>query len=578
MSLRSTSPTVLSSVGLSESTSSENVEDKATVKAELVSKIKEEGPYLNSDSEVAMLKALLAEKSKEALKRELALRTEILELEKQNKRLKLKRAADAAKMESLEAELARLKRAAVKHRKNDRQSLHSPSQERGSDEAIWVSDTEEEQGGDRGTPDALVGIQATLSASSMSPSIAPEEPVTTGDISASCEGEDKRHKSAFDVRSTPVEAQNASTSPSVDVLDLSISQRRPSRDAWGFSTDESSSRNPATPPNTKDAVKDELIDVVIKTEGGPDQFKRVSLIKSEDGNFDIWNVDGFDLGPTVEVEERFNRGFTRKVIGDAFGGGHVVCYHHWNPKPGQDAKTPFLTFNRSWNNALPVRPGLHGMGFFKMSDCPVKPQPLNFFAGEGENDWRLLGTYNYTRWGEIAPHHISLLPPQVLENWLHGMLTTEWGKSWIDDTNQKLKAARKVRISREGVLEALHDGRLAIPFTILQCVGYPGEWFERCIYYENHPKPKPVKKDTSVKRRGAPARARGAPKKRVKTLERERHFQVKREADDKDDGIDSDASESDRDDPEYIDGPRRIAVLPTRTSPRKLLRAISVEL
>jgi hypothetical protein len=59
-----------------------------------------------------------------------------------------------------------------------------------------------------------------------------------------------------------------------------------------------------------------VIDVVIKIEGEPDQFKHVTLIKSEENDFDIWNVDGFGLGPTIEVDEKYNRVFTREVIRD----------------------------------------------------------------------------------------------------------------------------------------------------------------------------------------------------------------------------------------------------------------------
>jgi hypothetical protein len=71
----------------------------------------------SADSEVAMLKALLARKADEALKSELKLRKELMEAEKQIKRLKFKRAADATKIEGLEAELARTKRQPFKPEK-----------------------------------------------------------------------------------------------------------------------------------------------------------------------------------------------------------------------------------------------------------------------------------------------------------------------------------------------------------------------------------------------------------------------------------------------------------------------------
>lgn len=54
-----------------------------------------------------MLKALLTQKADESLKRELKLRIQLLEVERQNQRLKLKRGADATRIEWLETELAK---------------------------------------------------------------------------------------------------------------------------------------------------------------------------------------------------------------------------------------------------------------------------------------------------------------------------------------------------------------------------------------------------------------------------------------------------------------------------------------
>ncbi|KAJ6618119.1 hypothetical protein B0H10DRAFT_2030696 [Mycena sp. CBHHK59/15] len=328
-------------------------------------------------------------------------------------------------------------------------------------------------------------------------------------------------------------------------------------------------------------AKEEVIDVVIKTEGGPDEFKRVTLIKSEDGSFDIWNVDGFGLGPTIPVDEKYNRGFTRKVISDAFGGGHMECYHNWKkPKPSQETKAPFLTFNRSWNNALPVSPGAHGMGFFGMSSSPTGLKPLNFL-----NNWRLSGTYDFHRWGEIATRHVSLLPPHVLDNWAHGMATTQWGKAAIEDANADLKDPAKVVVAtKDSVLQAIRDGRITIPFTILRCVGYPQDWFERLLYYEKHPKPKKPTAPKTPRKRAGP-KANGSPKKQARTSQKGKRKAVKvesaSEASEEETDVEIYKQEPD-DDEEYVgdhSGSRPIAGLPIRTSPRKMqsLR-MSVEL
>ncbi|KAF7377573.1 hypothetical protein MSAN_00179900 [Mycena sanguinolenta] len=266
-------------------------------------------------------------------------------------------------------------------------------------------------------------------------------------------------------------------------------------------------------------------------------FKRVILIKSEDRNFDIWNVD-------VQVDEKYNRGFTRKVIRDAFGGGPQDCRHHWKPKPGKPGKTPFVTFERARNNALPISPGLDGMAFLDMTKCPIAPEPINVFVGEGINNWRLLGTYDYLHWGNIAAHHIPLLPREVRNiNWAKDKLKA---KDWLEKASEHLKPSNRIEHSSAGIMEALKDGRLEIPFSTLKCVGYPKDWFDKLLYYEKHPKPKKSKKSA------------------MKLGKRER-----------DHGSDSDGENdevSDDGDEEYVDGGRQIAALPTRTSPRKKQR------
>lgn len=60
----------------------------------------------------------------------------------------------------------------------------------------------------------------------------------------------------------------------------------------------------------------DIVEVNVKVEGYDDEFKYVSFVKSEDGLLDIWNLEGFDLGPPITVDEKYNRGFSRKVISD----------------------------------------------------------------------------------------------------------------------------------------------------------------------------------------------------------------------------------------------------------------------
>lgn len=101
------------------------------------------------------------------------------------------------------------------------------------------------------------------------------------------------------------------------------------------------------PEGTIDVDEVELIEVKVKQEDGSEQFKYVHLMKSENGEYDLFNTDGFDLRPPIEVDERYNVGFTRTVISHvssnqyhfsvlsstcqkAFRGNVQECEHNWN--------------------------------------------------------------------------------------------------------------------------------------------------------------------------------------------------------------------------------------------------------
>ncbi|KAJ7071473.1 hypothetical protein C8F01DRAFT_1226435 [Mycena amicta] len=285
--------------------------------------------------------------------------------------------------------------------------------------------------------------------------------------------EDERLGDTVPLASPPRERSAQTPSSNRESQSAPPQQQTPIRDVSSRLSPESS------PPIV---VKEEQLDVVIKQEGEADYFTYVSLIKSESGGYDLWNVNAFNLGPPVQVDAKYRgKGWTRKVISDAFGGNHQVIEHHFSEKA---TKTPFLTVQRSWNHALPILPGEHGMGFFGLNGCRITPEPINIFVGEGPNDWRLLGTYDYLRYGEIAHRHVPLLPPKVLDTWVKGMVeNAQWGKESIAEANKYVvDDDLKVEQTEESVRAAFLDGRLVMPFTILKCVRFPVDWFEKLEY------------------------------------------------------------------------------------------------
>ncbi|KAL0955899.1 hypothetical protein HGRIS_002095 [Hohenbuehelia grisea] len=287
--------------------------------------------------------------------------------------------------------------------------------------------------------------------------------------------------------------------------------------------------SPFTDVKPEVKVKVDTIDVKIKNEEGEDVFTQVTLMKSEDGKLDIWNVDAFNLGPPLPLHRRYNRGFSRKVISDALGGGHMSCFHHFNRKKHPD-KTPYVTFNRSWNPALPSAPGEHGIVLVNLTqgsedEGPATPLPV--IVGEGTNDWRYVGVYNRTRCGEILPAQVELIPEFAVRNWIDGILNTEWGKNWVADENEARHEEaleqgaeaefREIERTEEGIRAALHDGRLTLGFTVLQCVGYNKDWFTEFLHYEKHPKPPQSRMQAGKSKRSAKKQGgRKSPKKAKK--------------------------------------------------------------
>ncbi|KAG1775364.1 hypothetical protein EV702DRAFT_1046954 [Suillus placidus] len=247
-------------------------------------------------------------------------------------------------------------------------------------------------------------------------------------------------------------------------------------------------------------VKQEAVDTAIKVviksenENEPDVIKRVTFVKSEDGKFDVWNLEHLGLGPPVAVEERFRVGFRRSVISNALGGGHQTTSNNWRGRTKSD-KYPYLAMTRSYNPHLPLVPGGHGVvfcGVKRFDDGSLIEGPIDLIASDKPNQWIYLGSYKTSLWGEISPHQLDLLQPLVIQRWVSGALSTQWGKSWVKITNAELVdkggEIRLIEFTEDGLREALNDGRLVINFTVMKCVGYRTEWFEQFLHYQAHPK------------------------------------------------------------------------------------------
>ncbi|KAG1825637.1 uncharacterized protein BJ212DRAFT_287804 [Suillus subaureus] len=262
------------------------------------------------------------------------------------------------------------------------------------------------------------------------------------------------------------------------------------------------------------------IAVVIKSEleHEPDLNVHVTFVKSEDGKFDIWNLEHLRLGPPVIVERRFHVGFRRPVISNALGGNWQSTFVNWQGPTSELNRYPYMALKRSWNPHLPLVPGEHGVVFTRVrrfEDDTLITGSVDVVISGKPNEWVYFGSYETFRSGEITPHQLHLLPPLVVRTWVEGTLKSQWGKNWVERTNAELVdkggEIRLVEHTAHGLREALSDGRLVIGFTVMKCVGFRTDWFDQFLHYQAHPKLR-----TTQKRKKGSSGAKKPSAKRVK--------------------------------------------------------------
>ncbi|KAG1757867.1 hypothetical protein EDB19DRAFT_2033932 [Suillus lakei] len=277
------------------------------------------------------------------------------------------------------------------------------------------------------------------------------------------------------------------------------------------------------------------IDVIIKAEreNEPDLKAHVTFVKSEDGKFDIWNLEHLHLGPPVIVENRFHIGFRRAVIGNALGGNHQSTFVNWQGPSSKSNRYPYMALKRSWNPHLPLIPGEHGVvftGVGHFEDGSPVTGPIDVVVSGKPNEWVYFGSYETSRSGEITPHQLHLLPPLVVRTWVEGTLKSLWGRHWVEDTNAELVdkggEIHLIEYTTHGLREALNDGRLVIGFTVMKCVGFRAEWFDQFLHYQAHPKP-----PATQKRKKASSGAKKPLAKRVKGSTRRKEVSSESDSD-----------------------------------------------
>ncbi|KAF7313874.1 hypothetical protein HMN09_00545100 [Mycena chlorophos] len=276
-------------------------------------------------------------------------------------------------------------------------------------------------------------------------------------------------------------------------------------------------------------VKEELIEAQFSIPGSEEPV--VGHFKVTDKG--IMKYEDDDNVPEIDVPEEYSKTWTRDENTHVFGGGKVVTFHHEKAtsKPGPAAtgghKEPFGTLSLKWHASGPRSPGKHGIIVGGVSQVYTWPEPIVIFFRVASNKWMLMGRYDYRTCGSMTPEGVRNLPESVLTTWSRGFLTKKWGQDAIAYVNEELEEARQIQAdSLASIKEALCDGRLELDFTVLKCVGYPYDWFEklrnngdRAVTPKNEVKEEQDEEmlGEQSKKRKAASVAGGRPRKRANT-------------------------------------------------------------
>nr|GAT57022.1 predicted protein [Mycena chlorophos] len=299
--------------------------------------------------------------------------------------------------------------------------------------------------------------------------------------------------SPFTPSPSPVaETQPEQQTQSMDVeaVDETVVKTEEPDDAMDATPKPASNRKKPAARSRK-SNKDVVPKVEVKEELIEAQFSMPGSEKPVVGHFKvtdrgIMKYEDDDIGPEIDVPDKYSKTWTRDEITQVFGGGKVVTFHHKKAtsRPGPAAtggnREPFGTLSLKWHASGPRSPGKHGIIVGGVPQVYTYPEPVIIFFKLATSKWMLMGRYDYRTCGSMTPEGVRNLPESVLTTWSRGFLTKQWGHNRIAHVNEELEEERKIKAdSLASIKEALCDGRLELHFTVLKCVGYPYDWFEK---------------------------------------------------------------------------------------------------
>lgn len=162
-----------------------------------------------------------------------------------------------------------------------------------------------------------------------------------------------------------------------------------------------------------------------------------------------------------------------------------------------------MAFNREYNPHLSTTLGQHGillgcssedapgeLSVYKDGSPVTEDIPL--FVRRDKNDWVMTGSYNVSRTSALPGQYTHHLTAKCQNAWVKGFIKKEWGKQWVSNLNHRLaeEAALKgeepevIHGTEEGIRSALANGHISMSFTVIVCVGYREDWFERLLEAE----------------------------------------------------------------------------------------------
>ncbi|KAI8904936.1 hypothetical protein DFJ77DRAFT_479830 [Powellomyces hirtus] len=134
-------------------------------------------------------------------------------------------------------------------------------------------------------------------------------------------------------------------------------------------------------------------------------------------------------------------------------------------------------FKKKWNPDLPEKPGAHGASLTTEYEGRLEVF-IQFLKHSGGNSWWYAGTYECFPTLKLAKEDYRSLPEATKKTWSRALATKNWGKKWIKSQGFDLSGIPQSEHASY-IENAFHEGQLTHRGSILQCIGYNEDLYQK---------------------------------------------------------------------------------------------------